>query len=122
MVKRKDLCAWESEYGGTTAEGIAKRVINKYNPSTEELSRVVSRGRGGGKKEESTAADDTDNAMAVDDSASTTGLVPPPAEAGPIKTVEMAESVATVCDLQRAAGESVTRQKKGPGNADADAP
>jgi len=119
VVKRKDLCAWESEYGGTTAEGIAKRVINKYNPSMEELSRVVSRGRGGGKKEESTAADDADYAMAVDDSASTAGLVPPAAEADLIKPAEMAESVAAVCDVQHAAGESVTRQKKGPGNAHA---
>jgi LEA14-like dessication related protein len=40
-VKRKDLCAWESEYGGTTAEGIAKRVINKYNPSFDDVSIPV---------------------------------------------------------------------------------
>jgi hypothetical protein len=40
-VKRKDLAEWEREYGGTTAEGIAKRVINKYSPSIEELSQPV---------------------------------------------------------------------------------
>jgi hypothetical protein len=60
-VKRKDLEAWESEYGGTTAEGIAKRVINKYNPSSEELSRVVNRGRG--KKTEDAAQKSEDMCM-----------------------------------------------------------
>jgi hypothetical protein len=53
-VKRKDLAEWEREYGGTTAEGIAKRVINKYSPSIEELSRTVNRGRGAGKKMDGT--------------------------------------------------------------------
>ncbi len=53
-MKRKDLAEWEREYGGTTAEGIAKRVINQYNPSSEELSRVVNRGRCAGKKADGT--------------------------------------------------------------------
>ncbi len=37
-MKRKDLCAWESEYGGTTAEGIAKRVINKFNLASTDIT------------------------------------------------------------------------------------
>ncbi len=49
-MKRKDLAEWEREYGGTTAEGIAKRVIKQYSPSSDELSRTVNRGRGAGKK------------------------------------------------------------------------
>ena len=54
IVNRKDLAEWEREYGGTTAEGIAKRVINQYSPSSEELSRTVNRGRGAGKKTDGT--------------------------------------------------------------------
>jgi hypothetical protein len=50
IVKRKDLAEWEREYGGTTAEGVAKRVINQYNPSGDELSRTVNRGRVAGKR------------------------------------------------------------------------
>ena len=38
MVKRKDLSAWENEFGGNTAEGIAKRIINKLTPARDELS------------------------------------------------------------------------------------
>ena len=53
-MKRKDLTEWESDYGGTTAEGIAKRVINQYSPSSEELSRTVTKGRGAGKKADGT--------------------------------------------------------------------
>ena len=55
IVKRKDLAEWESEYGGTTAEGVAKRVIKQYSPSSDELSRTVNRGRGAGKKADGTA-------------------------------------------------------------------
>jgi hypothetical protein len=58
IVKRKDLAEWEREYGGTTAEGVAKRVINQYNPSGDELSRTVNRGRGAGKKAGGTTAMD----------------------------------------------------------------
>ena len=115
VVKRKDLCAWEGEYGGTTAEGIAKRVINKYNPSNEELSRVVSRGRVGGKKAENETAAAED--MAVDCSASTAEVISPQAEMDTVKAVESAENVAVERDLQPATDESATRQKKGPGNA-----
>ncbi len=57
-MKRKDLSEWESEYGGTTAEGIARRVINRYSPSSEELSRTVNRGRGAGKKADGTTEKD----------------------------------------------------------------
>ena len=53
-MKRKDLAEWEREYGGTTAEGIAKRVIKQYSPSSDELSRTVNRGRGAGKKADGT--------------------------------------------------------------------
>ncbi len=42
-MKRKDLAEWEREYGGTTAEGVAKRVINQYNPG-DELLRISTRG------------------------------------------------------------------------------
>ena len=45
VVKKKDLAVWEGEYGGITAEGIAKRVINKYDPSSEALSLVGKHGR-----------------------------------------------------------------------------
>jgi hypothetical protein len=59
-VKRKDLTEWESDYGGTTAEGIAKRVINQYSPSSEELSRTVSNGRASRKSFEDFASDLSD--------------------------------------------------------------
>ena len=45
VVKRRDLGEWESEYGGTSAEAIARRVINKYRPSEEELNRAATRVR-----------------------------------------------------------------------------
>ena len=51
VVKRKDLSEWEREYGGTTADGVARRVINKYRPSAEDLVRTVNRGRGAGRAE-----------------------------------------------------------------------
>ncbi len=34
-MKRRDLAEWESEFGGITAEGVARRVINKYRPPCE---------------------------------------------------------------------------------------
>ena len=67
VVKKKDLAVWEGEYGGITAEGIAKRVINKYDPSSEELSRVVNRGRGTGKNADGSAVQDRGNVVGDDD-------------------------------------------------------
>ena len=49
-----DLRFWK-EYGGSTAEKIAKRLVNKYRPSPEELKRACSI-----KKEVSAASEDED--------------------------------------------------------------
>ena len=36
VVKKKNLAHWEKEFGGATAEAIARRVINKFNPTFDE--------------------------------------------------------------------------------------
>jgi hypothetical protein len=36
VVRKKNLAHWEQIYGGTTAEAIARRVINKFDPNFEE--------------------------------------------------------------------------------------
>ena len=46
-LEKRSLAYWQDRYKGTTAEGIARRVITQYAPSSEELERVVSRGAGG---------------------------------------------------------------------------
>ena len=37
-LTKRDLEVWGREYGGSTAEGIARRVINRFQPAAEELS------------------------------------------------------------------------------------
>ena len=49
VVKRKDLSEWEREYGGTTADGVARRVINQFRDipgrqSGELLAGVLHQG------------------------------------------------------------------------------
>jgi hypothetical protein len=48
MVPKKDLAAWDKTYGGKTAEEVARRVIARFRPSEEELSREAGGRRGGG--------------------------------------------------------------------------
>jgi hypothetical protein len=43
VVKKKNLSHWEKEFGGTTAEAIARRVINKFDPIFEEPDRSVNK-------------------------------------------------------------------------------
>jgi hypothetical protein len=39
VVQKKDLAEWEKQYHGRTAEEIVRRVIARFRPSEEELSR-----------------------------------------------------------------------------------
>jgi hypothetical protein len=41
VVKKKNLAHWEKEFGGTTAEAIARRVINKFDPTFDEPGGVL---------------------------------------------------------------------------------
>ena len=55
MVKKKDLLPWATETGGTTAEGIAKRTINKIShPGKFQID--------GGKVKSSLKSDSNDRA------------------------------------------------------------
>jgi hypothetical protein len=50
VVPKRDLADWEKDYGGRTAEEIARRVIARFRPSEEELRgcRNAGQRRGGG--------------------------------------------------------------------------
>ena len=116
-MKRKDLAVWESEFGGTTAEGVIKRVINKYNPSSEELTRVVSRGRGGVKKTDLAASEDVDKSQPVD-VAVKLPVAASDEDDGVFKGTTNdvgARICAESTDNHAAPEESATKQKKGPG-------
>ncbi len=41
VVKKKNLAHWEKEFGGATAEAIARRVINKFDPTFDEPGGVL---------------------------------------------------------------------------------
>ena len=80
MVSKKDLEVWSKEYGGTTADGIARRAINaRVKSGTEELSKEA----GLGQKRAKVGADGQ-GAMAVETgrSALPSQHADPPSEIG----------------------------------------
>ena len=83
MVSKKDLEVWSKEYGGTTADGIARRVINGYRLQVKSGTEELSKEAGLGQKRAKVGADGQE-AMAVETgrSALPSQHADPPSEIG----------------------------------------